>query len=139
MLGRYYSLSWYAEITSSTKRFPYDKNLLLTCQNLGTLLYHVYWQISISQTFFEKGHSRNIPVKLFQNLTSSFREDFIGIWSWSNSESSPHSPEPCLWMDQNFANKFWERSLMEDFCELRIRSHLLCCAYRLDIATELTG
>ena len=33
---------------------------------------HIYRQIKILQTFFEKGHSRNIPVKLFQNLTSSF-------------------------------------------------------------------
>ena len=27
----------------------------------------------------EKGHSRNISMRLFQNLTNSFREDFIGI------------------------------------------------------------
>ena len=27
----------------------------------------------------EKGHSRNISIKLFQNLTNSFREDFLGI------------------------------------------------------------
>ena len=35
---------------------------------------HVYRRIKILWTFFEKGHPRNIPVKLFQNLTSSFRE-----------------------------------------------------------------
>ena len=39
MLGRYRSLSRYVEITSSTNRISYDKNLLLTCRNLGTLLY----------------------------------------------------------------------------------------------------
>ena len=90
--------------------------------------------------FFKKGHSRNISMKLLQNLTSSFREeDFLGIYSCAYSESSPHSPEPCLWMDQNFANKFWERSLMEHFCDMGIRSHLFCCAYKLDLATELTG
>ena len=27
----------------------------------------------------EKGHSRNISMRLFQNLTNSFREDFLGI------------------------------------------------------------
>ena len=26
---------------------------------------------------FEKGHSRNISLRLFQNLTNSFREDFL--------------------------------------------------------------
>ena len=32
------------------------------------------------QTIFEKGHTRNIPVKLVQNLTSGFREeDFLRI------------------------------------------------------------
>ena len=40
---------------------------------------HVYGGIEISQTFFEKGHPRNIPVKLFQNLTSGFGEDFLRI------------------------------------------------------------
>ena len=34
------------------------------------------------EQFFEKGHQRNIPVKLFQNLTSGFREeDFLRISS----------------------------------------------------------
>ena len=36
---------------------------------------HVYRQIKISPTEFEKGHKGNIPVKLFQNLTSGFREE----------------------------------------------------------------
>ena len=31
----------------------------------------------------EKGHSRNISMRLFQNLTNSFREDFLGICSYS--------------------------------------------------------
>ena len=38
---------------------------------------HVYRRIKISRTIFEKGHPRNIPVKLFQNQTSGFREDFF--------------------------------------------------------------
>ena len=54
---------------------------------------HVYGQIKISRTNFEKGHQRNIPVKLFQNLTSSFGEDFLRI---SSCPRSPNSSEPCL-------------------------------------------
>ena len=41
---------------------------------------HAYLQIKLSQTIFEKGHQRNIPLKRFQNLTSSFREDFLKIF-----------------------------------------------------------
>ena len=67
---------------------------------------HVFGWIKISQTFFEKGHPRNIPEKLFQNLTSSFAEDFLRISSCPYSARSPHSPEPCLLTDQNFANNF---------------------------------
>ena len=44
-------------------------------------------------------------MKLFQNLTSGFR-DFLRISSCPYSERSPHSLEPCLLMDQNFADKF---------------------------------
>ena len=58
---------------------------------------HVYGQIKILRTIFEMGHTRNIPVKLFQNLTSGFREDFLRISSsCPYSARSPHSPEPCL-------------------------------------------
>ena len=53
-----------------------------------------------SRTIFEKGHPRNIPVILFQNRTSGFREeDFVRISSCPYSARSSHSPEPCLWMD----------------------------------------
>ena len=41
---------------------------------------NVYGRIKISQTIFEKGHQRNIPVKLFQNQTSGSRgKDFSRI------------------------------------------------------------
>ena len=43
---------------------------------------HVYGRIKISRTIFEKGHQKNVPMKLFQNLTSSFgEEDFLRISS----------------------------------------------------------
>ena len=68
---------------------------------------HVYRPIKISQTFIENGHTRNISVKLFQNLTIGFREkEFLRISSFSYSASSPHSPEPCLLMDQTFTINF---------------------------------
>ena len=44
-------------------------------------------------------------MKLFQNLTSGYgEEDFLRISSCAYSAESPHSPEPCLLTDQNFAN-----------------------------------
>ena len=84
---------------------------------------HVYGRIKISQTIFEKGHPRNIPVKFFQNLTSSFREDdFLRTSSCPYSARSPHSPEPCLWTDQNFANNFWRGSSKVHSCEIISKS-----------------
>ena len=56
---------------------------------------------------FEKGHLRNISVKLFQNLTNCFgEEDFLRINSCPYSAKSPLSPKPCLLADQTFANNF---------------------------------
>ena len=85
---------------------------------------HVYGRIKILRTHFKKGHTRNIPVKLFQNLTCGFGEEFFLTISSScpNSARSPHSPEPCLWTDQNFANKFWKGSPKEHSCEIIIKS-----------------
>ena len=37
----------------------------------------------------EKGHSRNISMRLFKNLTNSFREDFLGICLCSYNQVSP--------------------------------------------------
>ena len=77
---------------------------------------HVYGRIEISPSIFEKGHPRNIPVKLFENWNSGFREeDSLRISSYLYSARSPHSPEPCLRMDQNFANNFWKGSPKEHF------------------------
>ena len=84
---------------------------------------HIYGRIKISRTFFDKGHPRNIPVKLFQNLTSSFvEEDFLRISSCPYSARSPHSPEPCLWTDHHFANNFWKGSPKEHSCEIISKS-----------------
>ena len=37
----------------------------------------------------EKSHSRNISMRLFQNQTNSFREDFLGICLCSFSQVAP--------------------------------------------------
>ena len=37
----------------------------------------------------EKGHSRNISMRLFQNLTNSYREDFLWICICSYSQVAP--------------------------------------------------
>ena len=37
----------------------------------------------------EKGHSSNISTRSFQNLTNSFREDFMGICLCSYSQIAP--------------------------------------------------
>ena len=66
---------------------------------------HVYGRIKILQTSFEKGHTRNIPMKLFQNLTSGFRKEDFFSSSSTYSARSPHSQDP-FWTDQNFANNF---------------------------------
>ena len=84
---------------------------------------HIYKQIKILRTIFEKGYPRNIIVKLFQNLTSSFgEENLLRISSCPYSARSPHSPEPCLWTDQNFANNFWKGSPKEHSCEIISKS-----------------
>ena len=41
-------------------------------------------------------------MKLLQNLTCSFGEDFLRISSCPYSARSSHSPEPCLWTDEIF-------------------------------------
>ena len=84
---------------------------------------HIYRQIKILRTIFEKGHPRNIPVKLFQKLTSSFRkEDFLRIFSCPYSARSSHSPEPCLWTDHSFMNNIWKGSPKDHSCEIILKS-----------------
>ena len=56
-------------------------------------------------------------------MTSGFgEEDFLRISSCPYSARSPHSPEPCLWMDQNFANNFSKGSPKEHSCEIILKS-----------------
>ena len=41
------------------------------------------------KNYSEKGHSRNISMRLFQNLTNSFREDFLWFCLCSYSQVAP--------------------------------------------------
>ena len=98
-------------ISKSDQRFlrtRFFKNFFMSVYSKKPPIHqsHNYGQIKILRTIFEEGHQRNIPVKLFQNLTNSFREDFLRISTCPYRARSPHSPEPCFWEDQNFANNF---------------------------------
>ena len=68
--------------------------------------------------------AKNISVKLFQNLTSSCRGDFLRISSCPYSASNPHSQEPCLLTDQNFANIFSKGSPKEYSPEIISKSYM---------------
>ena len=83
---------------------------------------HVFRRIKISRKMFEKGHTRNNPVKLFQILTSSFGEDFLRTFSCLfSAKVSPHTAA-MFSTDQNFANTFWKGSPKEHSCEIISKS-----------------
>ena len=74
-------------------------------------------------------------MRLFQNLTNTFREDFLGICLCSYSQVAPiHQSHVHKWI--KILLKSFERGHSGHFCELGIRSHLLCCAYRLGLTSE---
>ena len=68
---------------------------------------HVFPQIKISPTIFEKGHTRNNLVKLFHILTRGFRKDFLRI------SSCPYSAKSLLPMAAMFfhRSKFFKQFL----------------------------
>ena len=71
-----------------------------------------FQRIKISRTIFEKGHTRNNLVKLFQILTSSFREDFLRISSCpfiAKSLSSPSTQGVHFFDRTKFHNQFLKR------------------------------
>ena len=49
-------------------------------------------------------------------------EHFLRISSCLYSAKSPHSPEPCLGTDHNFANNIWKGSPKEHSCEIILKS-----------------
>ena len=71
---------------------------------------------------FEKGKPRKISVKIFQNLTSSFREEFLRISSCLYGVNSPRPLEPSFLTDQNFMNNFSKKLPKGYFCEIISKS-----------------
>ena len=70
---------------------------------------NIYGRIKFSQTIYEKGHARNIPVKVFQNLTGGFREeDFLRISPCPYRARSPHSTVMCM-DGSKFREQFMKR------------------------------
>ena len=63
---------------------------------------------NIREQSFEKGHTRNNLVKLFQILTSGYGgEDFLRISSCPyTAKSLPPKRQPCFSTDQNFKHIF---------------------------------
>ena len=71
-----------------------------------------------------------------QNLTNSFREDFLGICLCPHSKVAPiHQSH--VHGQVKISLTISKRGHSEHFCELGIRSHLLCCAYRFGLTSEL--
>ena len=68
-------------------------------------------RIKISPTIFEKCHTRNNLVKLFQILTSGFGEkDFLRISSCPYSAKSPPPPTAAMFLDgSKFREQFLKR------------------------------
>ena len=80
---------------------------------------HVFWQIKILQTIFEKGRPRYIPVNFFQNQGKGFREeDLLRISSCPYCVKSLRPMAAMFLMDQNFTNTFWKGSHKEQSCEI---------------------
>ena len=69
--GCYRSLSRYVKIRSSTNGISYDKNLLLTCRNMGTLLYLV---LSLYQTtnFWTRPNLKHLQTTIHMLVISLF-------------------------------------------------------------------
>ena len=61
---------------SEKKIFPEFLHVLIV-QNAPIHQSHAYSRIKLSWTIFEKGHPRKISVKLFQNWSNGFWEDFF--------------------------------------------------------------
>ena len=76
---------------------------------------------------FDNSHTRNISVILFQNLTADSRKEFfyVPIVQVAPPPRPPPPLEPCLLMNQNFANNFWKGSPKENLSEIISKSDQL--------------
>ena len=75
----------------------------------------VFGPIKILRTIFEKGHPRNIPVKLFQNPISCFKRRFLKN-CLKNSILLPWQPE--FLMESNSVDTFLRGPPKEHSCQV---------------------
>ena len=75
---------------------------------------HVFRRINILRTIFEKGHPRNILVKLFLNRTRGFREeDFLKISSCPYS-TKRLTPMAAMFFDGSKFHKQFSKSVNQE-------------------------
>ena len=111
------SLTWFFEIALANffffVAFREELTRISVCLYSARSLHSLIPWLFTDQNFknnSEKGHSRNISMRLFQNLTNSFREDFLWFYLCSYSQVAPFTR--ALFMDRSkFHLHFWERSL----------------------------
>ena len=98
----YQSLVWVTLYKVLTKKRQFLCNVTHTCIKFFTKTIQIIKKKPLHTSIIKEYSD-----KLFQNLTSGFgEENLLRISSCLYSAKSPHSPEPCLWTDQNFANIF---------------------------------
>ena len=76
---------------------------------------------------FLKGSPKENSCEIISKFDQRFQrrrffKDFLRISSCPDSARSPHSPEPCLWTDQNSTHKFLKGSPKEHSCEIISKS-----------------
>ena len=81
---------------------------------------YVFRRIKISRTLFEKGHPRNNPVKLFQNLTKRFqRRRILKNFSEVHTLKKASPPMAVIFFNRsNIRENFWKGSPKEQSCEI---------------------
>ena len=78
------------------------------------------WTDQNFENNFWKGSPKEHSCEIISKSDQRFY--FLRISSCPYSARSPHSPEPCLGTDQNFANNFWKGSPKEHSCEIILKS-----------------
>ena len=81
---------------------------------------HVFRLIKISQTIFEKGHQRNNPVKLFQNLTRRFRGEEFWRISLKSTQWKKPLPTVAMFLDgskyrEQFLKKVTQGTILRNY------------------------
>ena len=89
-----------------------NKSTTCRCQKLAFVFQHKNYANK-----FEKGHPRNISVKLFQHLIRGFKEEFLIISSCPYSINNPQPSEPCFLMIKLSRTFFQKSSPKEYFCD----------------------